>query len=374
MVNAIVILAGGGGRRLWPSSTVARPKQFMDLGDGISLLKRTLLRAQELAPSVPIYIISHHSQIELILQDARALDKGILDRITLVPEPAMCNTAAAIFLAGSLIHREQSADATMLVLPSDQLISPVELFRQAVEHADALAREGLLLTMGIQPRSAETGFGYIHRGPPVGNGWHVESFTEKPDSRTAKQYVDSGEYFWNSGMFIFRIRDMFLEGKKYAQDLVEEFESCASISQLYSRAQNSGVTIIEWLDTNMDEIYGRVSEKISIDYALMEKSKKVAMVVFNGRWSDVGSWDEIMRLTEENYFPIEQDNDGVYKSHSTFVASIDSHANYVYSKDMQVALCGVENIGVVVDNGKVLIFQRGSTQSVKDLYDCFEGG
>ena len=209
MVDNVVILAGGSGTRLWPASIQDRPKQFFDPGTGRSLLQMTIERAAEVAPKATILIVTHVSQMERVLDDCLKLGK-LRERIVILPEPEMRNTAPALAFAVAYLVDNGALEETSLVLPSDHLITPVDLFAADVERADTLAREGFLVTFGIQPTRAETGYGYIEAGEAHGPGHVVRSFREKPDEETATQYFEDGHFFWNSGMFVFRnatIRD-----------------------------------------------------------------------------------------------------------------------------------------------------------------------
>lgn len=337
MVGSVLILAGGSGTRLWPASTSARPKQFLDPGTGSSLLQMTVLRAAAVVPSGPILVVTHYSQAEEVSRQCATLE-GLADRVQVVAEPEMRNTAPAVALG--LFHLARSggtgAEEPTLVLASDHLIAPVEAFAADVEKADQLAREGYLVVFGIPPTRPETGYGYIEAGEPHGPGRLVAGFREKPDLETAREFLRRGTFSWNSGMFVFR-RDVMLEElDRYEPAITAPFR-----------------------DTSLD-FYASLPRR-SLDHAVMERSDRVAMVETTFRWNDVGSWDEMAALAEEGAF-------GPDPSGTAPLVSVQSRNNYVFA-DTTVALCGVEDLIVVVREGRVLVARRGTGQLVKEVVD-----
>ncbi|TVR67955.1 MAG: mannose-1-phosphate guanylyltransferase [Spirochaetaceae bacterium] len=344
MVDSVMILAGGSGSRLWPASTAARPKQFLDPGTGRSLLQMTLERAAAVAPSGPILIVTHHSQAAEVSRQCRDLEH-VRDRVEIAAEPEMRNTGPAVALGLFRLSRMENAHprATTLVLASDHLISPVEAFAEDVEKADLLAREGFLVVFGVPPTRPETGYGYIEAGERHGPGRMVASFREKPDAETAEEFLRRGSFSWNSGMFVFR-RDVMLEElDRFEPDITAPFRTAHGSDR-----------------DETPSFYGSLPAQ-SLDRAVMERSTRVAMVETTFRWNDVGSWDEMAALAEEGAF-------GAGPAGEASLVTVESKNNYVYA-DQPVALCGVDDLVVVVRNGRVLVARRGKGQLVKEVVD-----
>jgi mannose-1-phosphate guanylyltransferase/mannose-6-phosphate isomerase len=346
MVDHIFILAGGSGTRLWPASNSAHPKQFIPVRDGKSLLQLTIERALALEPSGRIVLITLKEQLEPIVQELSKLESG-REKVAVLPEPAARNTAPAIAVAAEWVRAEYGPEQTTAVLPADHLITPTEKFVEDAEQADVLAREGYLVTFGIPPTRPETGFGYIEAGQTLNVGRQVASFREKPDEETAKQFVEAGNYYWNSGMFAFRVSTYLEELNAHSPEMGKTFEGIGAKGE--SRREGGVELIME--GPAVEKIYKK-SPKDSIDYAVMEKSRKSAMIPAGFTWSDIGSWEEMAELFEK-----EGRSGG-----ETF--EVEAQGNFVFS-DLPVALCGVEDLVVVVKNGAVLIARKGSGQLVK---------
>ncbi len=351
MIDHVLILAGGSGTRLWPASNSAHPKQFIPVKNGKSLLQLTIERAGALDISGSIIIITLEDQLEPILADSRKLGKE-REKLKVIPEPAARNTAPAIAVAAEYLKAQGKEEDTVLVLPADHLISPIEQFKTDAAKADELARQGYLVTFGIPPAYPATGYGYIEAGEKVDPGRKVASFREKPDGETARSFLDAGNYYWNSGMFAFKATTYLQELRAHSPEIAKTFEALGSAGE--SRSEE-GIPL-EMVGEKVAEIY-KSSPKDSIDYAVMEKSGSSAMVEAGFEWNDIGSWDEMAKLFEEGEGAAEE---GECES----VYSVDSEGNFVYS-DLPVALCGVEDLMVVVKNGAVLIAKKGSGQLVK---------
>jgi mannose-1-phosphate guanylyltransferase/mannose-6-phosphate isomerase len=343
-----VILSGGAGTRLWPVSREAHPKPFIVLPDGQSLMQKTLLRAAALKPESILtitnrdyFFITRDAYAEVALAPGIALDYLL--------EPAGRNTAPAI-AAGALRIREQFGDeAMMLVLPSDHLIRDIAAFADAVEAAAKLAGEGYLITFGIAPTGPETGFGYIEADQSRrlgGAGLIVRRFVEKPSREKAEAYLASGRYYWNSGMFCFR-----------AGEFLSELARCAP--------EVSDAVTAAWQATPRDqtpvaidpESFARIAD-ISVDYAVMEKATRVAVVPGRFDWSDIGSWQALADLV-----PADAEGNRV-QGEAVLVESKDC---FVRSEDRLVAVLGVQNLLVVDTPDALLVADRNRAQEVRSI-------
>ena len=343
-----VILSGGAGTRLWPVSREAHPKPFIVLPDGQSLMQKTLLRAAALKPD-SILTITNRDYF-FITRDAyaeAALDPGIaLDYLL---EPVGRNTAPAI-AAGALRLREQFGDAaTMLVLPSDHLISDVAGFAAAVQVATRLAEQGYLVTFGIAPTGAETGFGYIEADESRklgGAALSVRRFVEKPSRAKAEEYLASGRYYWNSGMFCFRVGDFLHELARCAPGVSD---AVAAAWQATPRAQ-----VPVAIDA---ESFARVAD-ISVDYAVMEKAERVAVVPGHFDWSDIGSWQALGELVPADAAGNRVQGEAVL---------VDTKDCFVRSEDRLVAALGVHDLLLVDTPDALLVADRSRAQDVKNI-------
>ncbi len=350
MVDNILILAGGSGTRLWPASLNNSPKQFIKVKNGKSLLELTVERGLKLGIKGKIIIITLASQLEEVIHECSPFsDTG---KIAVLPEPAARNTAPAITAALTYLKLTGDPDSTSLVLPADHIIENFEKFMENTEKSDILARKGYLVTFGIPPQYPETGYGYIERGEAEGPGYRVASFREKPDYETAVKFIEEGNYYWNSGMFAFSAEDFLTELSLYSPGIFSQFQKLASVPpSMHER----GIEII-MSSPEVSEIY-RNSPSDSIDYAVMEKSGKCAMVKAEFQWNDIGSWDQFDTILN-NLGKAEK-------------FEVDAEDNIVFS-DIPVALCDVNDLIVVIKNGKALICKKGSSQKVKEIRTVIE--
>jgi mannose-1-phosphate guanylyltransferase/mannose-6-phosphate isomerase len=346
MKKHIIILAGGAGTRLWPASQGAYPKQFLDFDTGISLYQRTLQRALLLEDFESILIVTHQGHVRRIIeQSILILSKRTTSaKIYILPEPAAKNTAPALVYACVFLQSLGQEDSLLVVLPADHLIEPIKAFQTDIKKALTLAASDFLVTFGIPPQKPDTGYGYIKTGDSLQNGYHVLEFTEKPNITRARYFLKQGNYFWNSGMFTFKqelfMRELMIFGAEIAKPFL------AASLRLSFRKQGT-LTILS-IPAELKRAYIKIP-KISIDNALMEKSKKRAVVKATFRWSDVGSWDEVASK---------------FKTHHKQLFITESKDNYVFS-DLPVALVGVDNLNVIVKNNIVLICKKGNSQLVK---------
>ena len=355
MVENVFILAGGSGTRLWPASNKKNPKQFLEVKDGKSLILLTIERALLLSKNVQVFIITLKDQMEGIISQCKKLESG-LDRVHILPEPVARNTAPAIAAcAGYLLGQGRSMEK-VLVLPADHLIEPFNSFRNDVEEAGKLADKDYLVTFGIEPAYPATGYGYIETGGKELNGYKVSSFKEKPDEKTAKDFLKKGNYFWNSGMFVFKINRFWEELSLGAPGIADVF---SGIGNNQTRNYIDGVSII--MDNERTSEVYKKSPKDSIDYAVMEKCSKSALVPASFAWNDIGSWDEMASLP-----PDRKD-----AKHCVSTFAIESNNNFILS-DIPVALCGVENLMVIQKNGSLLICKKGQGQLVKDAVELIK--
>ena len=350
MIDNILILAGGSGTRLWPASLNDSPKQFIKVKNGKSLLELTVERGLKLGIKGKIIIITLESQLDEVIRECSPFyDTG---KIAVLPEPAARNTAPAIAAALTYLRLNGESGSTSLVLPADHMIENFDKFSENVASADVLARKGYLVTFGIPPQYPETGYGYIERGESEDPGFRVASFREKPDYDTAVKFLDEGNYYWNSGMFAFSTETFLNELSAYSPSISSLFEKLTDIpSPLHER----GVDIV-MSGGEISEIY-KSSPKDSIDYAVMEKSTKCAMVKADFQWNDIGSWDQFETIMK-NLGKAEK-------------FEVDAEDNIVFS-DIPVALCDVKDLIVVIKNGKALICRKGSSQKVKEIRAVIE--
>jgi len=331
MIN--IILCGGNGTRLWPISRTLMPKQFVKLFDNKSLFQLTVQRNSKVCDSQ--FIISNVEQYFLAFDQLEELHK---DNNKYLLEPLGRNTAPAIALACFALNPEE----LVLVTPSDHLIKDEEAYAKVLQTAKKLAEENNLVTFGITPTFAETGFGYIEA-----DGVNVKAFHEKPDLNIAQQYLNAGNYYWNSGMFMFKAGVFLQELREYAPEIYEKS------LQAYSNSQKSSTSIIRIKLEDMLNI-----PEDSIDYTVMEKSAKVKVVPSDIKWGDVGSFDA---LFEE--LPKDENNNTLTEKH----IAIDSKNNLIYAKDKYVATVDVEDL-IIVDTGDaLLVSKKGSSQKVKEV-------
>jgi len=346
-----VILSGGAGTRLWPVSRSTYPKPFMRLGEGASLLQRTLGRALTVASAGEVVTVTakdHH----FLTRDEYARHPGASGaHLRFLLEPAGRNTAPAIALAALDIARRHRGGAKLLVMPSDHLVSDLAAFAHDVAAASALAEDGHLVTFGIRPTHPETGFGYIEAGAAIAErgGRRIEAFVEKPDLETAKAYLAAGNYFWNAGMFCF-CADAFLAAcGEVSPDVLRAAEQCFDAS----------ATEAEPLQFEREAFLAQPD--ISIDYAVMERAARRAVVPASFDWNDIGSWKAVSELGEA-------DARGNRVQGGAIV--IDSDNCYIESGARLVAAVGVRNLVIVDAGDAVLVADREQTQSVKQVVDA----
>ena len=341
-----LILSGGSGTRLWPVSRRNLPKQFLNLAGQDTLFQQTLTRTAGLPDlAAPIVVASEDHRF---LAAEQLLEKGI-DNATIVLEPLARNTAPAIAL-GALQAVAQDPDALVLVLPADHLIGDTANFESAVASARVLAEQGWLVTFGIRPDAPETGFGYIRRGQALDSDtFKVAQFVEKPDRATAESYLAGGDYDWNSGMFLFR-------ASRYLEELGQHAPEMLAAVQIAHAGAHQDLDFLR-IDA---ELFGQVPED-SIDYAVMEKTARAAVVPVSCGWSDIGSWAALWAAGDK-------DADDNLREGDTLVVNTTGSLLRSHERHL-VAAVGVENLVIVSTADATLVAHRDAAQDVKKIVE-----
>lgn len=349
-----VLLSGGAGTRLWPVSREAHPKPFMQLADGQSLLQKTLIRAARLGGVETVLTITNREYFFKTRDDYEALEVEAKVGKAFLLEPMGRNTGPAVALGALMVSEKWGADAVMLVLAADHLIEGDEAFGNAVRIAAELARDGELVTFGVKPTVAETGYGYIEQGKPLDTpgGYRVARFVEKPPLEKAEQYMKSGRHFWNSGIFCFTAGAILKELKEHSPRIYEGACQCWKKTRVRKRADESVMEI-------EGEAFGLLPD-ISLDYAVMEKSSRVSLVPAGFAWSDIGSWNAVSGLVR----PDEAGNRVVGEA-----VLIDSENTFVRSDSRVVAAVGTRNLIIVDTPDALLVADRDRTQDVKKVVE-----
>lgn len=331
----IVILAGGSGTRLFPLSRTCYPKQFLHIAGKQSLLQQTVERFKGLVTPQDMIILTNADYLFTVKEELKAIQT---EEAHIVCEPVGRNTASAIALAMaySLDEMGCSSDEILFVTPADHLIQPKESFQQLISSGIDLVKKHFILTLGIVPTKPETGYGYIHKGTAVENGFRVESFKEKPDKATAETYLQDGSYYWNGGMFMFRIDTMQEELVNYNNE----------ISQLASRGYKA---LVEHFASLPD---------ISIDYAVAEKSERMAVLPMEDiYWNDIGSFDSISEvLADEKGDVLSGD-----------IKATDCHNTMILGGERLICGIGLTDLMVVDTPDVLLVAKKGKSQEVKQI-------
>jgi len=339
-----IILAGGSGTRLWPVSRYGMPKQFIKLNGGKSLLCQTVERLAAVVPLKDIFVITNSDYRFHVQADLRSVSPTIEDNVIL--EPVGRNTAPAIALVMRYCLEKLKChkDEVIFICPSDHIIQPVEKFARYARQAEAAAKAGSIVTFGIKPSRPETGYGYIKKGAKTaGNGGvcRVAKFAEKPDAKTAAKYLLAGDYYWNSGMFSFTIATMLAEFKAYAPEISRKMPQ--TFAKMVADFKNMPA--------------------ISIDYAVMEKSKKAAVLPIDILWSDVGSWDSLHEV-------IAPDGDENVKVGD--VLALDTKRTIVMGEKRLISTIGLKDLIIIDTPDALLVAKRGQAQRVKEVVDMLK--
>lgn len=346
-------MAGGTGSRLWPLSRVLYPKQFLCLDGKLTMLQATIHRLQGIECESPVVICNEQHRF-IVAEQLRQMDKLTKN---IILEPVGRNTAPAIALAALAATRTKpDGHSLMLVLAADHVIQDEEAFRVAVHKALPHAQNGKLVTFGIVPNKPETGYGYIHRGDvscdtDIVSAFKVAQFVEKPNLETAEAYVASGEYYWNSGMFLIRADRYLDELQKYRPDILAVCEKAMSV-----------------VDPDLD--FTRVDEEAfmacpdeSIDYAVMEHTQDAVVVPMDAGWSDVGSWSSLWDISRKS-------SEGNVVTGD--VISYSTENSFLYSESGLLATIGVKDLVVVQTKDAVLVANRNSVQDVKKIVESIK--
>lgn len=337
-----VIMAGGSGTRLWPLSRTLFPKQFLALHGELTMLQETVQRIAGRAMERPSIICNEEHRF-IVAEQLREQD---VTPSSIILEPAGRNTAPAIALA-AIQARAAGDDPILLVLAADHVIEDTHAFHEAVSNATELADNGRLVTFGIVAHKPETGYGYIKRGNKINHlAFHVDSFVEKPDAATAQEYIDSGEYYWNSGMFMFRASRYLEELENYRPDILRDCQ----------QALAGAKADLDFVRVDKDAFMACANE--SIDYAVMEKTRDAAVVSLDASWNDVGSWCALWEVTQKD------PHGNAFRGD---VMLEDSQGCLVHASHKLVATVGLKDIVVVETKDAVLVVDKNKVQQVKKI-------
>jgi mannose-1-phosphate guanylyltransferase/mannose-6-phosphate isomerase len=339
------ILCGGAGSRLWPVSRELHPKPFIRLADGQSLLQKAFLRGANLPDVAEMLTVTNRELLFKTQDEFREVNSTGLPT-SFVLEPCGRNTAAAIAVAALQVAKKYGRDAVMLVLAADHLIADQTAFQTAVGKATELAATGKLVTFGINPDSPETGYGYIEA-----SGNEVLRFVEKPSLERAQDYLASGRFLWNSGIFCFAAGTMLAQMEQHCPEILSAAQACMDTSRI---AEGKGFSQIE-----LDAETFQVVPDLSIDYAVMERSDQIAVVPCSIGWSDIGSWTALGELAEA-------DESGNRIQGEAYVHN--AHNCIIHSDERLVGAVGVDNLIIIDTPDAVLVADKSSAQDVKHIY------
>jgi mannose-1-phosphate guanylyltransferase len=339
-----LIMAGGTGTRLWPRSRTAKPKQFLPLLGEHTMLQETVQRIRPLVPAEQIIIATGRNYTDLVAEQLPDVP-----RANIIGEPSGKGSAPCIGL-GALAIRQDDPNAVMVVLSSDHQIRKAAEFREALKAAEALAQQGYLVTLGIQPTEPHTGYGYIHRRAELGqfNGftaYEVARFVEKPRRDVAEQYLQTGEYSWNAGIFIWRADAIMAAFAHYLPTLHQQLTAIEAVG-------GPGYPDM------FSDVWATI-ENITIDYGIMERAERVAVIPVDIGWSDVGDWDTLTTLAGNGDTVIQAEHIG-----------IDTQHTLVYSDNHRlIATVGLDNFLVIDTGDALLIAPRDRAQDIKQIVD-----
>ncbi len=339
-----VIMAGGVGSRFWPRSKKRTPKQLLNIFGTNTMIQETVERLNGIVSDENIFIITNRVQRDEIIKQLPDIPKE-----NIIEEPFGRNTAACIGLA-SIVVKSKCSDAVTLILPADHIIKDLDEYHSTLKEAAEFADKSKgLVTIGIKPSRPETGYGYIQmEEDEVADHIHkVYTFAEKPNYATAVRFLESGDFYWNSGMFIWHVDAILSEIEKYMPDLHEGLE------ELKPSLGTPG------FGDSLANVYGKL-RNISIDYGIMEKSQNVYLIKGEFSWSDVGSWEEVYQLSGKD------ENGNAVVGNIFTEMTVDS---YIYSPDKFASVIGVDNLIIINTNDALLVCRRDKSQDVKKIVD-----
>lgn len=346
MKTYALILAGGVGSRLWPRSRESRPKQLLDLISERSMLQETVARVEPLVPPEQIIIMTNQGYVGAVQKQLPHLPPE-----NVIGEPAVRGTASAVGYGAAVIGRRDPS-AVMCALHADHYMRDVEGFRRALQAAAGVAGHGYLVTLGIQPHAPVTGYGYVERGEKLGLfdghvAYRVVRFTEKPDAETAEAFVMSGRYYWNSGLFTWQVSTIL---EAFARHMPDTYEKLQVMTSAIGTDRELETLVRVW----------PTLENQTIDYGIMERAERVAVVPADFGWSDVGTWNALFDLLEAD-----SERNVVSGNH----LGVDTRGSFIYSDGRLIATIGVEDL-IIVDTGDVvLVCPRNRAQDVKIVVD-----
>lgn len=348
-----VIMAGGAGTRLWPMSNEEKPKQYHNMSGAGTLLQETIKRLKPLSPE-EILIVSSKKYEELSHSEIRT--SGL--RGSILSEPMPKNTAAAVLYAAMFLKKKYN-DPVMIVLPADHFIRDEAAFTQVLNDAVDLADKGCLATIGVKPLYPETGYGYIKSGPLNGSSAVVERFVEKPDLETAKQYVEEGTYYWNSGIFVWKTSVIIERFRELLPEMYAQFLKLEAFTPDVILSDSHEVWSLK------QKIFSSV-QSISIDYGIMENSGNRMVIPADFGWADLGSW----KAVDDILAPDDSYNRTQSPEKAIFVKSGNCT---IMSEGMRIAVVGVSNIVVVQSGNDILVIDKDSSQDVRAVVDIVRG-
>lgn len=346
-----VILSGGTGSRLWPMSRELNPKQFLPLCSDQTMLQETMTRLEGIEDLAAPVVVCNEEHRFLVAQQMRDIgvdvDKIILEPVGRNTAPAIC--AAAEYIQGKNAADKNAGDDVLLILAADHVIQNKDVFHRVVESGYRVAQQGQLVTFGIVPHKAETGYGYIKRAEffeQDENAYKVAQFVEKPDLDTAQKYYESGEYYWNSGMFMFQASSILQELEALSVDIYESVK----------KAVSKGAKDLDFCRLEVDAFTASPSD--SIDYAVMEKTGKAVVLPLDADWSDVGAWSALWEMKTRD-----EDGNVIHGD----VLKHDLTNSYIHAEDRMIAVIGMDNCVVVETADAVLVADKSRSQDVKEI-------
>lgn len=338
-----LIMAGGIGSRFWPLSRKSRPKQFLNIVSDKSMIELTVDRLKPLIDIKDVYVVTSGNQKRLVLESLPTLPPE-----NVIVEPFGMNTAPCIALSNLYLMKKYDKNETVVVLPSDHLIQDEEKFRNYLKLAEKGAKQDNLVTFGIKPDYPATGYGYIEADSLLSNEiYKVKKFKEKPDLKTAESFLKKGNYFWNSGMFIWKLDTIT---KIYAQYQPEMMQLIDEISKIWNTGSDDIATIYKKMP------------KLPVDIAIMEKAEKKAVIPVEFGWSDVGSWEALYDILDKD------ENGNILKTENI---TLSSKNNLVMSKKF-VSMIGINNVALIETDNAILLVDINKTQDVKKIVDILK--